>query len=293
MTSYKLISFLLQCATKSTTVNAASQSPVVDLTHTATAPTLASQKAKAYSLKIINRKKKAEFVVQTLRMNGQFTSLDNLKAKVKDECGDKVDPEIEQLGYIEPGHGLRGKQRWLNSDEDLREMYVKFRGKEITLWCFGRDETPQKRPHSPDKENQPKKVPRSGRYDEYTRKMTEVEDIELKLREKHDGQYTEEQLRAWAHLVQLKKHSSMDVPPDKPFWRGHKKRPNPAPTTPEKQQPGPSGAQPSPGKCVQMWGQCVDQLLKWHELLEKGGINQQQYDEMKSTIMSQIHSKRT
>ena len=61
---------------------------------------------------------------------------------MKDECGDKVDPEIEQLGYIEPGHGLRGNQRWLNSDEDLREMYVKFCGKEITLWCFGRDETP-------------------------------------------------------------------------------------------------------------------------------------------------------
>ena len=120
-------------------------------------------------------------------MNGQFTSLDNLKAKVKDECGDKVDPRIEQLRYIEPGHGLRGKQRWLNSDEDLREMYVKFRGKEITLWCFGRDETPRKRPNSPNKENQPKKVPRSGHYDEYTRKMTEVEDIELKLREKHDG----------------------------------------------------------------------------------------------------------
>lgn len=268
--------------------------PVVDLTRSATVSTLSSQKAKAYSysLKIVNRKKKAEFVVQTLRMNDQFALLDNLKAKLKDECGDKVAAEIDQLGYIEPGHGLRGKQRWLNSDEDLEEMYVKFRGKEITLWCFGKDETSKKRPHSPDKENQSEKVPRSGRYDEYTRKMTEVEDIELKLWEKHDGQYTEEQLRAWAHLVQLKKHTSLDVPPDKPFWRGRKRmRTDPAPTTPERQQPGPSRAQPSPGKCVQMWGQCVDQLLKWHELLEKGGINQQQYDDVKATIMSQIHNK--
>ncbi len=75
-------------------------------------------------------------------MNDQFALLDNLKAKLKDECKDKVAAKIDQFGYIEPWHGLRGKQRWLDSDEDLEEMYVKFRGKEITLWCFGKDETP-------------------------------------------------------------------------------------------------------------------------------------------------------
>ena len=104
------------------------------------------------------------------------------------------------------------------------------KNKDITLWCFGRDETTSKRPHSPDQESQSQKVPRSS-HDDYTKKMTEVEDIELKLREKHDGNYTEEQLRAWAHLIQMKKHSSMDVPPDKPFWRGFKKRTQPATCT--------------------------------------------------------------
>ena len=46
--------------------------------------------------------------------------------------------------------------------------------------------------------------------------MAEVQEIEDELREKHreSGKY---KLRSWAHLIQLKKHSSMDEPPDKPF----------------------------------------------------------------------------
>ena len=40
--------------------------------------------------------------------------------------------------------------------------------------------------------------------------MTEVESIEEKQREKHEGRFTSEQYRAWAHLIQLKKHDSLD-----------------------------------------------------------------------------------
>ena len=37
--------------------------------------------------------------------------------------------------------------------------------------------------------------------------MTEVEAIEEELREKHvDGPYIEQQLKSWAHLIQMKKH---------------------------------------------------------------------------------------
>ncbi len=49
----------------------------------------------------------------------------------------------------------------------------------------------------------------------------------------------------------------------------------------------PDAVNVSPGKRVNLRGQCVQQLLQLyiHELLEKGGINKQQYDEMQSTIM--------
>ena len=32
--------------------------------------------------------------------------------------------------------------------------------------------------------------------------------------------YSPEQLRTWAHLIQMGKHASQDTPPDKPFFRG-------------------------------------------------------------------------
>jgi len=33
------------------------------------------------------------------------------------------------LGYIAPGHGFKGKQKWLCSDDYLNEMYEDHKGK--------------------------------------------------------------------------------------------------------------------------------------------------------------------
>ena len=41
-----------------------------------------------------------------------------------------------QLGYIEPGHGLKGKTQWLTGDDDLTEMYAKYGKHDVLLWCF-------------------------------------------------------------------------------------------------------------------------------------------------------------
>ena len=40
------------------------------------------------------------------------------------------------------------------------------------------------------------------------------------LRKKHGGKYPEEKLHTWANLIQMKKHSSLDEPPDYPFFQG-------------------------------------------------------------------------
>ena len=45
----------------------------------------------------------------------------------------------------------------------------------------------------------------------------------------------------------------------------------------------------SPGKRVTVRGQCVDQLTKWHDLLEKGAImNSIHYTELKFTILEDV-----
>ena len=40
------------------------------------------------------------------------------------------------MGYVEPGHGYKGKQRLLCSDEYLHAKYSVYSGKEILMWCF-------------------------------------------------------------------------------------------------------------------------------------------------------------
>ena len=42
-----------------------------------------------------------------------------------------------EIGYIQPGHGCRGKQRWIVTEEDVEEMYRDHYGKvKILLWCY-------------------------------------------------------------------------------------------------------------------------------------------------------------
>ncbi len=176
-----------------------------------------------YSVKIVNPKKKTDYVIQTLRFADRFGSLEHLKKTLVESCRDKVPSDIEQLGYIEPGHGSKGKLRWLLNDQDIEDMYkVYLRKREILLWCSAREENERakKRTHSPVSTSKSNKQPRTTKYGEYRDKMTEVESIEEKLCEKHEGRFTSEQYRAWAHLIQLKKHDSLEDPPNKPFWRG-------------------------------------------------------------------------
>ena len=44
-----------------------------------------------------------------------------------------------EFGFIEPGHGLKGKKQWIKSDEDIImiETVEKYEHKkEIMLWCY-------------------------------------------------------------------------------------------------------------------------------------------------------------
>ena len=94
-------------------------------------------------------------------------------------------------------------------------MYTSHAGKnEILLWCNHKPtDQSRKRPSSSSIDSD-MDAPKRSRYDKHLDKMTEVEEIEENLREKHsDGLYSEEQLRSWAHLIQMKKHTSYDVPP--------------------------------------------------------------------------------
>ena len=197
------------------------------------------------------------------------------------KCDGKVSFD-EGFGYIEPRRGVKGKQRWLLSDEDVSDMYTLHDGKkEILLWCYSAQES-CKRPHPPDESDEGSSQKRS-RYSKQIDKMREVEEIEDDLRSKHEGAYSEEQIRMWAHLIQMNKHTSYEEPPNKKFWKTSGSTGASQGTSGSKSSGLGSSKSvlDSPGKRVSLRGQCIDQLHRLQQLYTDGGITEDQYAEMK------------
>jgi len=43
------------------------------------------------------------------------------------------------MGYVEPGHGSKGRKVWVYADSDLRDMYKRHqRKKHVLLWCYSK-----------------------------------------------------------------------------------------------------------------------------------------------------------
>lgn len=232
-----------------------------------------------YSLKSINYKKKSEYSVHTLSFQGHFQSLRHLKAVFHNELSSEYESVDNQVGYILPGHGAKGRQMWLNNDSDVANMYKECEDKrEIMIWCYkGYEKEQDQQP--PSKRPCRKEESTSDKAELLVKKISEVDEIVSALTEKHgqSGSFSVEQLRAWAHMLQLKKHHSYEEPPDKPFFKKKQIA---------KESKG-NNASPKKNK-IELRSQCMEQLQKWHDLLAKNVITQQQYDELHAKIMTDI-----
>ena len=104
----------------------------------------------------------------------------------------------------------------------------------------------------------------------------------LKLKEKHAASYNIEKLNAWAHLLHMGKHNSYETPPNLPYFGkggdGMKDKR-------KSQKTQPVEISSSPSKRLELCGECIEQLSKWHTLPKKGAISVQQCDE---TIMGDL-----
>ena len=231
----------------------------------------------SYSVKVINPLGKAGHVVHALQSHSEFIDVSKLKESILSSCKHYIEEDKElQFGYIEPGHGKNGKQFELTSSGDLKEMYERYKKKrDILLWM----KHSRKRPRS-ESDNPPggssRKSNRSS-YEGQLNKMAQVDEIIDKLVKKHKETYTQEQYRVWALLLQMGKHDSYDCAPDKLFFKQGKKRVSEA-----------AAAAVSPGKRLQMRSECIAQLDKWHQLMEKGAITSDQYKEIQDNIMNDI-----
>ena len=101
-------------------------------------------------------------------------------------------------------------------------MYQEHKGrKEIVLWCYGKTGTRKRSAES--SADTGKEAKASKGYSAHQEKMAKPQETVDELRKRHGGKYFEEKLHTWANLIQMKKHSSLDEPPDFPFFRGYKK----------------------------------------------------------------------
>lgn len=107
--------------------------------------------------------------------------------------------------------------------------------------------------------------------------MDELQKIVDKLKEKHkESQYSHfssAQFHCWENTIQLGHHDSYDQPPNKPFFG-----------VPKKAAASVPGAA-SPGNRIHLRSECIDQLTKWHKLMDDGVITLEEYQEMHKTIM--------
>ena len=85
-----------------------------------------------YNVKVVNPVRKSEYVIRKVRGIPKYTTVDELRAKISEEL--KMD--IAEMGYLSPGHGLKGKLNPLSDDEHFQHMYAEYRSKrEIMIWC--------------------------------------------------------------------------------------------------------------------------------------------------------------
>ena len=72
-------------------------------------------------------KKKNDFTIEKVHgVTRKFSSLDELTSNVL-----KYLPAT--YGYIEPGHGSKGKRCWLTSENNLTEMYNIYYGRKVVV----------------------------------------------------------------------------------------------------------------------------------------------------------------
>ena len=222
----------------------------------------------------MNPKKRSDFAVSKLSYEGFFKDIRHLKEVMLATFPDDFNVD-GQIGYIQPGHGAKGRQLWISSNADVQQMYAQCDGKkEILLWFLKSEITVDNSASEPKSKRPCPDTSGASKADSISHTLSEVDKIVATLTEKHSKKYTVEQIRAWAHMIQIGKHESYDEPPNKPFFK-------------TKEGKG-SNQTLSPKKRIELRSECMDQLQKWRELLDKDIISKEQYGELQGKILKDI-----
>ena len=271
---------------------------------------LPAKRKHSYFVRIINPKKKSDFVVRTWHDASEtFDSPRSLKLKLMESFPDDVPDHVSfQVGYFE---GKNSTKRWIVEPRDLQSMYsVLEEGQKITLWCEGKGRSS---PVSKNDDSEPPPAKKAKQSATGTSKREsfeeEIDKIFTKLKEKHPDMPAPK-LRLWARLIQSGQHD-YENPPNIPLITGtpattsklkdsvaealtsaatavvkllQPTQSNDSPSTPKTQSTGHS-TYISPMKLAQLRRGCLEDLKKVKELLEEGVLTEQEYQEEKQQIL--------
>ena len=264
----------------------------------------------SFRVMIVNPSKKSDFIMAKIEPAKEITYHEMKQLILSIFPTDIPRPDIDKLefGYIEPGHGLRGKKEWVLDDEDLKKLLEKCEGKkskQLTLWCYSQESAKEKQEKRGSKRSRSKpptaksSKPGSSRYEGHTVKMAKVDEIYKQIHDTHGSRYSAEQKRAWAHMIEMGKHDSITQAPKKRFFQSSEKSSETSAlasssssgkssATTSSTCTAPTTLVTSPGRRVSIRSECIDQLQKWHALLDCDAISKDQYDELQATILSDI-----
>ena len=66
--------------------------------------------------------KQKKLGIEKLTCSYRFSLVSQLRHSITEVITDNFD----EIGYIEPGHGMKGKKLWITRDDDLKEMYDRY-----------------------------------------------------------------------------------------------------------------------------------------------------------------------
>ena len=140
-----------------------------------------SRRKYTYSLKIINPKKRSQFVVEKFRRPGMFKSPRELRLCILMECKGSVPDNTEfDVRYFKGGRG--SAKVWIKSEKDLNSMYETYHNEQkISLWCLGPEKEDGTTSVSNTNISNNRKLPKQGSKRQAIR--NEVEDIFTSLKE--------------------------------------------------------------------------------------------------------------
>lgn len=251
-------------------------------------------------MKVINPSKKSDMTVRQLhKFHFKFSSVNALRVKLIEDFSEQVPDSLSfGVGYFDGKH-----QMSLFNQDDLGTMYDKHKlGGEIMLWCDARsrDSLRAGRKRCSDSD--------SGLL-KRQEKEEELESVFKELKSKHGDKFSLPQLKLWSRMVSTGLHEDMDSPPDIPALRDTGKKPrketladaisNAAITFTKalstSQEPNSTLSEAtksttgvSPGKAVELRMKNLEQLRYLQNLYEDGILNDKEYSEQKSNILSSL-----